>query len=215
MKNIVFFDLDNTIVRGYTQKLFISYLFEIRKINIIFLFYVYFWFALYKYRIVKNPKRTMERAYSFINGWSVTHVEDLLDDFYRTKIVDLLNIEVVTRIKNHINSDCSVYIISNAPNKIVEKIGNELGINKNISTTLGESRGRFTGQIVGDIVYGENKSKLVLNLLSKEEGLFKTVFYSDHYSDIPLFEIVDTKIAVSPDKILRKKALDNKWEIIE
>jgi hypothetical protein len=47
-KIAVFFDVDDTLIDGQTQKLMVSYFYQKKKINFIFLLQIYFWFLLYK-----------------------------------------------------------------------------------------------------------------------------------------------------------------------
>jgi hypothetical protein len=47
-KIAVFFDVDDTLIDGQTQKLMVSYFYQKKKINFIFLLKIYFWFLLYK-----------------------------------------------------------------------------------------------------------------------------------------------------------------------
>ena len=46
-KIAVFFDIDDTLIKGQTQKLMVSYFYHKRKINSLFLLEIYFWFLLY------------------------------------------------------------------------------------------------------------------------------------------------------------------------
>ena len=214
MRNIVFFDLDNTIVRGYTQKLFIKYLFEKKIISVFFLFKIYLWFILYKLKVVRNPKKIMGKSFFFINGWSFEKLDKILENFCKRDIFKKVNLKVKDKIKEHLKNRDEVYIISNVALPLVEKIANNLGIKNIYATELEIDNGHYTGRIKGNIMYGENKAKAAKNILSSNAYSMHSYCYADHYSDLPLFDVVDEKIAVCPSRDLEKIAKQNNWLII-
>ncbi len=80
-------------------------------------------------------------------------------------------------------------------------------------------RGRFTGEVVGELCHGEAKLRRVgawlegLGLTWADFG--HTMFYSDSASDLPLLGRVSEAVAVRPDAELRRVALHAAWRIAE
>jgi len=214
MKNVVFFDLDKTIIRGYTQKIFLKYLYKKGNISLFFVIKVYLWFFLYKLKIVKNPKKIMETSFLFIKGLEVFQLKAILDDFFEKELDSRFNEVIVNRIREHLHGKDDVYIITNSPEPIAKIIGERLGVFNVIATKLKVKDCKYTGEINGEIIYGNEKVIKANEILKSENHYSKSFFYTDHYSDLPLLEKVDKKIVVSPDKILTKKAKENSWEII-
>ncbi len=66
MKDLVILDLDNVIVKGQSQKLLLNYLFKRKLIGYWYFLKIYLWFVFYKIGLIKNPKRVMEYAFSFL-----------------------------------------------------------------------------------------------------------------------------------------------------
>ncbi|MDA3840380.1 MAG: HAD-IB family hydrolase [Patescibacteria group bacterium] len=214
MKNIVFFDLDNTIVNCYSQKCLIKYLYKNKIINIFFLCYIYFWFILYKLKIAKNPRKVMEHSLSFFKGMSVDRVNSILESFYNEILSKKINSEVLKEVKNHLKEKDDVYLLSNAIFPLVNVVAKKIEITNVFSTELEIIDNIYTGEISGEITYGNNKRKIASRIIGDNEEGLKSFAYADHHSDIPLFEIVDFKIAVNPDGGLLKAAKKNSWKII-
>jgi len=67
---------------------------------------------------------------------------------------------------------------------------------------------------LGKVVYGENKVNLIKNFVKQNCYDLKLSYsYSDHYSDINLFKMVEYPVIVNPDNKLKKVALLKGWEI--
>ncbi len=212
MKNIVFFDLDNTIVNGYTQKLLIKYLYDKNRVSIFFLLKIYLWFVLYKIYPVKSPEKIMEKSILFVKDLDLSCVDSILEDFFSEIVVKRINKKIKKKIEGHLKNNDYIYIISSAISPLVKVIGKKLNINNIYGSNLEIVDKKYTGKLDGRVIYGKEKAIIGANLLKKHSFSF-SYCYADHYSDLLLFNLVNKKIAVCPSKELLK-VIDSGWEVI-
>ena len=99
-------------------------------------------------------------------------------------------------------------ILSNSPDFLVQLAAHYFGVAEFLATEYGvDIDGRFHS--VTKIVDGEEKLKAASHF--KQSA---TIAYSDSFLDIKLLQWVHTPIAVSPDRKLKKIALQKGWEVI-
>lgn len=219
MKNnqkIVFFDVDNTIVDGYTQKYFVKYLSKIKAINIMVLFLSYLWFLFYKLHIVKDVDKAINFYISFLNNWDKDRLFKLVDIFFNLHIKNKIYKDIKILIDNYKIEGAIIVLISTSLEPIVKRIAYHLEIKNYIATKLEVMDDLYTGKINGRAVSGAEKLKLVKDFLAlyKNQNI-ETYFYSDHFSDEVLLSFVDYPFVVNPDKILYNKAMNRNWPIIK
>jgi HAD superfamily hydrolase (TIGR01490 family) len=116
--------------------------------------------------------------------------------------------------KHRINGD-TLLVITATNRFITEPIVKLYGINHLLATTPEFKQGAYTGNVEGIPCFREGKITLLKEWLkTSTETLDGSCFYSDSHNDLPLLNLVDTPIAVDPDKKLRAVAKQSNWEII-
>jgi HAD superfamily hydrolase (TIGR01490 family) len=107
-----------------------------------------------------------------------------------------------------------VIFASSSFDVIIQPLGDFFGIEGSLASRLEFSSGKTTGRLAGDSLFGQKKKEAVEKWL-KQRGISpdSACFYSDSYTDIPLLEFCGTPVAVNPDRFLKKKALNQGWEI--
>ena len=113
-------------------------------------------------------------------------------------------------------SPCAIITSTNA--FVTGPIAREFGIAHLLATEIEEIDGRFTGRPRRTPCFREGKIER-LNQWLLEQGAsvqsFSTSwFYSDSLNDLPLLERVTRPVAVDPDDVLRRTALQRGWEVI-
>ena len=74
--------------------------------------------------------------------------------------------------------------------------------------------GKFTGRIA-EMCWGEGKARAARSFAKENEiDLSKSYFYSDSFSDYPLFKLVGKPVATNPDNTLSQIAFENDWPIL-
>jgi phosphoserine phosphatase len=98
---------------------------------------------------------------------------------------------------------------------IIQPLQIFLGAEESITSHLEFIDGKTSGRLDGKAVFAKNKLEEVGAWLCGQNIDPKYVcFYSDSYTDIPLLEYCGRPVAVNPDRILRKKAYRQGWEIM-
>jgi len=215
MNELVIFDLDNTIVKGQSQRLFLSYVLKKGLITHFFYFKLMLWFLFYKLGLIEDPKKIMKSSFSFLKGQNVDDFREIINDFFEEKLKYYIFQDVVNIIKKHKTENRKILIVSNSIEFIPEVVSRFLGINYIIGTKLKQENNKFTGEIKGDIIYSKNKIIAINNFMKNNKLSFDNSYgYSDHHSDLPFLKMVSNPTAVNPSYKLKKEARKNKWLIL-
>ncbi|RJQ33611.1 HAD-IB family hydrolase [Candidatus Parcubacteria bacterium] len=215
-KDLVFFDVDNTIFNGYTQKCFIKYLYKNKYIKFIDLIFSYIWFIFYKLNFVKNIDIGIKFYLRFLKGLKYVDFLVIVENFFNDN-KDLIFDSAKYEIKNHIENNRQIILVSTSLYPIVDLIRKYVGADDLIATKLENIGDKLTGNIDGFAVYGDRKlyevKKYISNYMDELINI-KTYFYSDHHSDYELLNYVDYPVVVNPDNKLHNIAVKNNWKIL-
>jgi phosphoserine phosphatase len=116
--------------------------------------------------------------------------------------------DIVERLVEHQKRGAQVVIASSVVEPFIVPFAERVGAQA-VGTPVEIVGGRV--QMVGQLVSDEKKVEQVLNRLGVERV---DVAYGDTRLDIPLLEHADRSVAVYPDEMLKKHALEQGWEII-
>jgi HAD superfamily hydrolase (TIGR01490 family) len=214
---IAFFDVDNTLMRGASvfhvgRGAFRRGLLGIRDIAR---------FAWHDFRFVKVGENrahlatARERALELVAGHSEAEVIALAEDIYDRNILPRLWPETVDLTREHLAKGHEVWLISATPQLVGQVIADRLGLTGALGTVLEAEQGRFTGQLIGNVVHAEEKA-VVAEDLARERGvnLADCWAYSDSTNDIPLLSMVGNRVVVNPDARLERHAREHGWAIM-
>ncbi len=119
--------------------------------------------------------------------------------------------------KHRANGDL-LCIITATNGFVTGPIAREFGIEHLIATTPEEIDGEYTGRVTGVPSFKEGKITRLLQWLASRgespESFDASWFYSDSHNDLPLMQLVDHPIAVTPDPTLKAYAEAHGWPII-
>lgn len=216
MKKLIVFDLDGTLVKGQSQRLFLAYLHRLGIIGQAPLARLYAWFALRKMGIATNPEGIMNYGFSLFANWRADIIEVLVKDFFQEKLQEAIYQDARSLVATHNPENCELMLVSNAFDGIVKHAAVHLGIGTAIGTRLELNGRRFTGRIRGVPVFGANKAEIV-RAYAEANGfsLSGSWAYGDSYSDLPVLEMVENPVAVNPDRKLCREARRREWPIIQ
>lgn len=150
---------------------------------------------------------------AMVAGWSVAEVDAIVRDTMHSVVTPAIYAEARELIDAHRAAGHDVVIISASAATLVQPIAEELGVEFVVATELEEVDGRFTGEIL-HYNKGEAKAR-ALEAIAAEHGvdLSQSFAYSDSATDIPMLEMVGNPVAVNPDRAMKKKALEEGWDI--
>jgi|GEM_PF-176390 len=216
-KHPVVFDIDDTLIKDQSQKIFIKFLREKKYITKKLYYKILIWFFLYKIGFVKDPKKIMVSVYKILlKGKNVSEVDVLIEDCFNKKILPVFSNKIVKILHDHKKHGRHIILISNAVEPIVRRIAEHLNVHDYIATKLEIVNNVYTGKILGTIIYGPTRAFAVRNFIAKNNLAYKKIWvYTDHISDVALLRIARHGTVVNPGKKLRKIAKKEGWAIMK
>lgn len=215
MKKMVIFDLDGTLVRGQSQRLFLEYLFKMGIVGLLPCAKLYRWFLLRRVGFEKDPEAIMRYAFSFFRDWRVGIMDILVRDFLHDRLRHAVYREARELIAQHDTAASELVLLSNAFDTLVETTAMHLGIGTAFGTRLERCDDRFTGRLSGSPLAGSAKAHLIQAYAERKKLTFAGSWaYADSISDVPLLELVENPVAVNPDRKLLRVARSRGWKIL-
>ncbi|MBI5078616.1 HAD family hydrolase [Candidatus Saganbacteria bacterium] len=213
MRTAAFFDVDNTLVKGFTQKIFADYLLKKKELSFFAYAGIASWFIAYRlfnFRLDKSAVRN--KPIEALTGKKKADLDSLAEHCFEEQIKPRIFPGTRELIKEHQEKGDEIILVSTSMDAIIDRIKEHLGLKFTLCTKLETRDGVYTGRIDGPIMYGENKVKSVRQFAAARElNLSGSSAYSDHISDLPLLELVGNPGAVNPDARLEKICRERKW----
>lgn len=115
----------------------------------------------------------------------------------------------------HRHAGRATFIVSAAPQEIIEPLAKSLGMAGGIGTRGAVVDGIYTGELDGPFCYGPGKVEAITEL-ARWDGLdLKQCYaYSDSASDLPMLQAVGHPVVVNPDRKLERHARLHGWPIV-
>jgi HAD superfamily hydrolase (TIGR01490 family) len=200
------FDIDQTLVQGYTERLFFRYLIRRRLLSVPQA-------LAYLGSLVLNPPRRFEDK-GYLEGLEVAEILDLARQCYQKEISPRVSRQGLACLLEHQAQGHAVVLLTGSLTFLLLPLKEELGADWLIATKLARSQGRFTGKILGINPRGPNKLRL-LRELAQAQGLDlpKSYAYGDHIQDVHLLRHVGHPVAVNPSWRLKRQARRHRWPI--
>ncbi len=213
-RGLAIFDLDNTLIGGDSDSLWIEFLAsrghldeEALRSNSEF------------YRDYLEGHLDMEAFLAFQLGHlarlNLVELKSLRQEFLNDRIRPIVLPRAQSLVRQHQEQEHETLIITATNRFVTEPIAGLFGIRQLIAVDPELVEGRFTGRPLGILSFGEGKVKR-LQKWQDERQLSdrETWFYSDSHNDLPLLSHVDHAVAVDPDSRLTKEATERGWPII-
>jgi HAD superfamily hydrolase (TIGR01490 family) len=203
---VAIFDVDQTLVRGYTERLFFRYLVRqgrLRRSQAL----------VYLARIACRPQNRFHDK-SYLGGLRVEEVVRLARQCYQENIAPRVSPKAMACVLEHQAQGHAVALLSGSLAMLLTPLQEALGADWLIATELQRQDGQFTGAIAGLHPRGANKLRLLLQL-SQTQGLdlSRSYAYGDDIQDSYLFGAVAHPVAVNPSWRLKYKARKHRWPI--
>ena len=216
MSGAVFFDLDNTLIKG-------SVLFHAgagmvrhglvtrREVARHASQHVAF---RWRGENVGELAAVSDRALAFGAGLRVADVVRLGERIYDERLAGRIWDGSRQLAERHLALGDPVWLVTGAPVELAEIVARRLGLSGALGTIAEVEDGMWTGRLAGEILHGAAKADAV-DLLARRESfdLDECVAYSDSINDLPLLSMVAHPNAVNPDRRLRRVAARHGWPI--
>ncbi|NCX76581.1 MAG: HAD-IB family hydrolase, partial [Actinobacteria bacterium] len=116
--------------------------------------------------------------------------------------------------KKHLAEGDEVWLVTASPQDFAELIADKLGLTGALGTRAETKDGKYTGNLIGNLLHGKEKARAVLELVNSRKIDIKDCFaYSDSHNDLPLLESVGHPNAINPDAKLRIISFSSGWPV--
>ncbi|MBM4294043.1 MAG: HAD-IB family hydrolase [Deltaproteobacteria bacterium] len=203
---VAIFDVDQTLVRGYTERLFFCHLLRRGGLAV-----PQAWNFLK--RLSRNPRNRF-RDKSYLGGLSVEDTLRLACECYENCIAPRLSVPGLACVREHQARGHEIVLLTGSLDFLLLPLKETLGAPWLIATEIGRMDGHFTGEITGLQPRGENKRRLLLELAGVHGmDLRLSYAYGDHIQDLHLFRAIGNPVAVNPSWRLKRLARKYRWPI--
>jgi len=196
--NLVFFDFCETLVNFTTPDVFVDFCMQKTGLG---KSYTMFSKTKWGEKFLKKYWRFNKKVH-LLQLKSLTRVEidKLAEAFYIEKIVPNLHEPIVELLDGHKENGDKVYIVSGGYSPYINCFAKEHEVDGVISNDFLFDKDVFQGKISSKDCIEEEKVIRTAKFFEPSACYEKSIFYSDSYSDLPLFRLVDRPILVSREK---------------
>lgn len=207
-KTCAIFDLDGTLIRRSSERVFLKHLLSQGEIPLSNLFaWVSHFLKVGSYSEAKSNK-------IHLRGLEQRHLCQLARDCFVNSLRASITPRISTLIETHRNEGRTVIIMSGSLTFLVELFHKHFQTDLMVADELEVADGKFTGNRVGLHPYAQNKAALAKELAATHGfDLSASYAYGNHHSDVYKLELFGNPVAVNPDRELRRIATERSWQI--
>jgi HAD superfamily hydrolase (TIGR01490 family) len=200
------FDIDQTLVQGYTERLFFRYLIRHGLLGLTQA-------LTYLGGLALRPQMRFEDK-GYLEELPVAEVIGLARRCYQEEIAPRVSRKGINCVLEHQDQGHVVVLLTGSLTFLLLPLKEELGAEWLIATEVGQDDDRFTGKIKGILPRGQNKLRLLMDLaLAQGFDLGRSYAYGDHIQDLYLFRSIGHPVAVNPSWRLKLQARRRRWPI--
>ena len=147
-----------------------------------------------------------------LRGAKEEDVRAMGERIFRDSIASRIHPEARALVEAHRRRGHTVAVVSSATHYQVDPVAKDLGIENVLASQLEVREGKLTGEILSPSCYGEGKVLAARQLAEKYPIDFEqSYFYSDSDEDLPLLELVGQPRPTNPNSKLAKIAARRGW----
>jgi putative phosphoserine phosphatase / 1-acylglycerol-3-phosphate O-acyltransferase len=210
-----FFDLDGTLVAGYTAAAQTRDRVRRRDLRVVeFLTIVQ---LAVQFRLGRRTFETLiEGSARTVKGRPAREVDEMGDRIFQQSVADLIYPEMRELVRAHQRRGHTVVLSSSALTNQVAPVARFLGIEHIVCNRLvADERGMLTGEIEQPVVWGPTKASGVQGFAADHGvDLGASYFYADGDEDLSLMRLVGRPRPVNPGPGLAKVAIRSGWPIM-
>jgi HAD superfamily hydrolase (TIGR01490 family) len=210
-----FFDLDGTLVSGFTATAHAGHRIRQRQARIGEVLGAIE--AAVRYRLGRMEfERLVARAGGYLRGESLDELDELGESLFRSHIESRVFASMRDVVHAHQERGHTVVLSSSAMTIHAEPVARYLGIGDVVCNHFEvDAHGRLTGGIVEPIVWGTRKTDAVQRFCSDNDiDLATSYFYADGDEDIPSMRAVGRPRPVNPRSGLAAEAARRGWPVL-
>lgn len=213
LKKICFFDMDGTLIAGNSGVSFMRYSYARGKTNLWRVGKSIVDYLRYRYNLLNMDKAYRQSLRPLI-GVKEEELIKFCYEWFKERVEKLIYPEIIEIIRQHQTNGELTVIISNATTYAIQPLAEHLGIPHVLGTMLQVQHGRFTGDFIAPLCFGQGKIFWAKKLIQKLNSDFAhATFYTDSITDLPLLDLVENPQVVNPDPRLRALAKRRGWPL--
>jgi putative phosphoserine phosphatase/1-acylglycerol-3-phosphate O-acyltransferase len=209
-----FFDLDGTLVAGFTGVMLTEDAIRRRQLGVgEFIGMVQ---AALNHQLGRVEfEELIEQGAAMMRGMSITDLHELGERLFKQKVVSRIFPEMRALVRAHIDRGHTVVLSSSALTIQVEPVARFLGIDQILSNRFEtDENGSLTGHVVRPILWGAGKARAV-QAFSSGHGvdLARSYFYADGDEDVALMYLVGNPRPTNPQGKMAAVAAKRGWPV--
>ena len=209
-----FFDLDGTLVAGYTVAAVTKD--RLRRREVGAGEFLHMMQLALEYRLGRNQfENVIEGAVRSAKGRLAEDVEEMGERVFQQSVADLIYPEMRELVRAHQRRGHTVVLSSSALTMQAEPVARYLGIKHVVCTRfVVDEHGILTGDIVRPVIWGPTKATSVQQFAADHGvDLGLSYFYADGDEDLGLMYLVGNPRPTNPGPQLTKVAIRRGWPI--
>jgi putative phosphoserine phosphatase/1-acylglycerol-3-phosphate O-acyltransferase len=156
----------------------------------------------------------MSAAAAAYRGLAESVLEELGEEVFVKHLATQIFPESRALVRAHLERGHTLAIVSSATPYQIVPAARDLGIDHVLCTRLEVEDGIFTGRVVAPTCWGEGKSTAARDFAAgREVDMSQAYFYTDSADDLPLLEAVGHPRPLNPDRRLTGIAAERGWPI--
>lgn len=210
-----FFDLDGTLVAGFTPTAHARDRMRRRQASVGEVLGVLE--ATFRYKLGRMEfERLVVRAAGYLRGDSLAELEAVGERIFHQHNASMIYPQMCERVRAHQAQGHTVVLSSSALTIHAEPVARHLGITHVLCNHFDvDEHGLLTGDIRKPIVWGRNKAAAVRRFCeSNAVDLPRSYFYADGEEDIDLMSLVGEPCPVNPRGRLAAMASEQGWPVL-
>ena len=212
-KVAAFFDFDNTLLPGLPSELrFFRFLWRRRLVGWREAHASLSWLARHVARASLQPLR--ERKV-YLRGKRAVDIEPLANEFCRDVLCPALSSDGLARMDEHRRAGHHIVLVTGSLDFLVAPLARWLGIALVLAARPECLNGRYTGDVVPPLPYGEGKRSLIADLaLQNGLDLAACYAYGDSPGDVEILRLVGHPLVINPIRGMRGIARRHQWPVV-
>ncbi|MBU9765202.1 HAD-IB family hydrolase [Mycobacterium sp. TNTM28] len=211
----VFFDLDGTLVDGFTATAHAGHRIRRRQAAVGEILGIVE--ASVRYRIGRMPfERFLVRAAGYLRGESLDELDELGEYLFESRITQRVYPHMREVVRRHQDRGHTVVLSSSALTIHAHPVARHLGIDHVLCNRFQtDAHGLLTGGVVEPIIWGPRKAAAVQDFCqARQIDLADSYFYADGDEDGALMRLVGHPRPVNPRPGLAAAATDHDWPVL-
>jgi len=208
-----FFDVDGTLIARNSAPLYMKHLRETGQARRRDIARTFYYVGRYKLGLL-DIERAIAVSVTWIRGRDEAAVRADCDAWYATTVRGYLYPAMAATVEAHRRAGHVLVLLTSATRYLAGPLAADLGIEHLLVTQLLVEAGRFTGEVVRPVCYGEGKTYWAERFAAEHDvDLGQSYFYTDSITDLPLLERVGEPRVVNPDPRLGRVAARRGWPV--